>query len=249
MKVVATVEARMTSSRLPGKVLMPAGGKPMLRILLERLGRVSAIDEIVVATTTNAADDPIVDLARETGVGVFRGSEHDVLGRVAGALAAAGAEIAVEITADCPLIDPELTQACIDAYVANRDCTTYVANTTGPVLGVPPGLDVQVFSAAALAEIAETPHDAEAREHVSIPFYRPENRDRYRPIFLFFFPLETCRSVWVSLDYPEDYALIRACYETLAPGDAYFDASRIVEFCLERGDLTVPCLKRRGLAP
>ncbi len=239
----------MTSSRLPGKVLMPAGGKPMLGILLDRLGRVSGIDEIVVATTTNAADDPIADLARTMGAGVFRGSESDVLGRVAGALAAAEADIAVEITGDCPLIDSDLTQACIEAYIASRGRTSYVANTTGPVLGAPPGFDVQVFSAAALAEIAETVHDAEAREHVSIPFYRPENRSRYRPIFLSFFPPETCRRVWVGLDYPEDYALIRACYETLAPGDPFFNASRIVDFCLERRDLTVPCLRRRGLEP
>ena len=249
MKVVATVEARMTSSRLPGKTLMPAGGKPMLRILLERLGRVPGIDEIVVATTINAADDPIVELARTLEVGVFRGSENDVLGRVAGALAEAEAEIAVEITGDCPLIDPDMTQACIEAYIAHRDHTTYVANTTGPSPGAPPGFDVQVFSAAALVEIAASIHDAEAREHVSIPFYRPENRVRYRPMFLSFFPPETCRQVSVTLDFSEDYELIRACYEALAPSDPFFTAARVVEFCLERSDLTALCLNRRGLAP
>jgi len=239
----------MTSSRLPGKTLLPAGGKPMLRILLERLGRVPGIDEIVVATTTNAADDPIVEVAQIMGVGVYRGSEDDVLGRVAGALAEAGAEIAVEITGDCPLTDPDMTRACLQAYIANRDRTSYVANTTGPVPGAPSGFDVQVFSAAALADIAATTHDAEAREHVSIPFYRPENRSRYRPLFLSFFPPETCRRVWVSLDYPEDYRLIRTCYEALAPGDPFFDASRVVDFCLEHRDLTLSCLKRRGLEP
>src|SRR5438046_1512335 len=83
---VATVEARMTSSRLPGKVLLPAGGRPLLAILLERLSRAKGIDEIVVATTTNASDDLIVDVARGSGAGVHRGSEHDVLARVCGAL-------------------------------------------------------------------------------------------------------------------------------------------------------------------
>ena len=105
-RVVAVVEARMTSSRLPGKVLMPAAGTPLLQVLVERLRRVGRIDEIVIATTTNATDDPIAALAARIGTAVFRGSEADVLDRVVKALRAHAAEICVEVTG-CPERDED----------------------------------------------------------------------------------------------------------------------------------------------
>jgi len=95
----------MTSTRLPGKVLMPADGKPLLQILIERLQRVSGLDEIVIATTENSTDNPASGLGKHLGVGVFRGSDDDVLGRVCGALRAAQADICVDITGDFPLMD------------------------------------------------------------------------------------------------------------------------------------------------
>src|SRR5437016_2865888 len=114
-KVVAVIEARMTSSRLPGKVLLPAGGQPLLAVLVERLRRVERIDQIVVATTVNAADDPIVAVARNLGIGWFRGSEEDVLQRVVECLRANHAKICVEITGDCPLVDPAIVDEAFDA--------------------------------------------------------------------------------------------------------------------------------------
>src|SRR3989442_6444080 len=101
LKHVAVVEARMTSSRLPGKVMLPAAGKPLLQVLIERLRGSRSLDGIVIATTMNATDQPIVDLARRLDVSVHRGSEHDVLGRVGGALRAMQADVCVEITGDC----------------------------------------------------------------------------------------------------------------------------------------------------
>src|SRR5580700_7623664 len=106
--VVASIEARMTSTRLPGKVLMPCLGRPMLELMVERVKRSRYIDTIVVATTVNATDDPIVLLARQLGIQFYRGSEFDVVGRVTAAMQAAKADIIVQLTADCPLIDPDI---------------------------------------------------------------------------------------------------------------------------------------------
>ncbi len=248
MKTVATIEARMTSSRLPGKVLMPAGGKPMLAILIDRLKLVPELDEIVVATTTNATDDPVAALAAASGVSAFRGSEEDVLGRVSGALVAANAGICVEITGDCPLVDPAIVSSCIGTYRQRADGTRYVANTTGPRLGAPHGLDVQVFDAGALHRIAQTTNDPEDREHVSRPFYAPANAGLYNPTFVEFFPDELSRRVWISLDYRADYDLIRLAYETLHPADSAFGARKIVDFCLAHADMTRACLALRDLA-
>ena len=246
MSTVATIEARMTSSRLPGKVLMRAGGKPMLQILIERLQRIPELDEIVVATTTNTSDDPLDRLARTLGASVFRGSENDVLGRVDGALRQAGADVAVEITGDCPLIDPYMVSTMIKEFLATRGTNSYVANTTGPELGSPHGLDVQVFEARALHVIADEATDSEAREHVSKPFYRPSSRGRWKPRFIEFFPPSLCRRVWLSLDYREDFELIRDIYEALSFSNRWFDANAMIDAALARPEQTRACLSLRG---
>jgi spore coat polysaccharide biosynthesis protein SpsF len=105
MTTVATIEARMTSSRLPGKVLLEANGKPLLGHLVQRLKAVPSIDKICLATTTNSTDDVLVDFAYKENISVYRGSESDVLSRVVGAAESVGATIIVEITGDCPIID------------------------------------------------------------------------------------------------------------------------------------------------
>ncbi len=247
MSIVATVEARMTSSRLPGKMMLALGGKPVLAALIDRLKLVSQLDHIVLATTTNSADDVLVAVARERGVGVFRGSEDDVLGRVRGALDMATAEICVKITGDCPLTDPAMISTLIREFQATRGSSAYVANVTGPKLGAPPGLDAEIFEADALRVIEAEVHDAGAREHVSLPFYRADSAPRWNPRFVEFFPEQLCRSVWLSLDYREDYDLIRSVYEELHPRDPAFSAESMIESCLKRPDATRACLALRGL--
>src|SRR6266849_2137746 len=117
---VIIVQARMTSTRLPGKVLMNLAGRPMLAQQIRRLKRCREADEIVIATTTNASDDPIITVAEREGVRWFRGSEHDVLSRYVGAAHEARAEVVARITADCPLIDPEQTDAVITAIAKKK---------------------------------------------------------------------------------------------------------------------------------
>src|SRR5262249_34216934 len=119
MKRVIIVQARMTSTRLPGKVLMDLAGRPMLAQQLNRIKHCTAVDEIVVATTTNSTDEPIVELARQEGVAWFQGSEHDVLARFVGAARQTQADVVVRVTADCPLIDPHIIDTVIHELVSH----------------------------------------------------------------------------------------------------------------------------------
>lgn len=246
MNVVATIEARMTSSRLPGKMILPLGGVPVLGVLIDRLKRVPELDAIVLATTTNATDNVLEGIARSHGISVFRGSETDVLGRVRGALDSASADICVEITGDCPLTDPKMVSSMLREFASTRATNRYVANTTGPTLGAPHGLDVQVFDADALRAIADEEADMEAREHVSMPFYRKENAARWHPRFVSFFDESVCRNVWISLDYREDYDLIVSVHDDLSKKGAAFGARELVDACLSRPDASRACLRLRG---
>ena len=246
-RIIATVEARMTSSRLPGKVLMPAGGKPLLQVLAERLGKAKGIDAIVVATTVNDTDDPIVDLCRRLGLTVFRGSEDDVLGRVCGALRAADADICVEITADCPLLDPEIVGETLTAFLATRGAHEYVSNSD-PHRAVPAGLDVQVFEAGALHQLDAETSDPEEREHVSLGFYRPESGERWRPRFITHGSCQGAEDLLVTLDYAEDYDLIRALHEDLAPRSPEYGAAELVAWIRAHDALHERCRHVRAVA-
>lgn len=174
-RVVCISQARMTSTRLPGKVLMDAAGKPLLAHHLGRLSRCRNLDALVLATTVNATDDPVADLAATLGVPVFRGSEHDVLSRFAGAAAMAGAEVVVRVTADCPLIDPALVDRVVAALLDSDPPLDYVSLD---VTRYPRGLDAEVFTRAALDEAAATATDPTEREHVTAHIYRRPDRFR-----------------------------------------------------------------------
>src|SRR3954449_9621786 len=133
-RVVATIEARMTSSRLPGKVLLPARGRPLLELMVERLRRCRHLDEIVIATAVDASSDPLQQLAERLDIGCFRGSEDDVLARVLGAAEAYDADLIVELTGDCPLIDPALVDHVVDRfYEGGADYCANVLDRTYPL--------------------------------------------------------------------------------------------------------------------
>ncbi|MCW2243734.1 glycosyltransferase family protein [Azospirillum canadense] len=174
-RVVCISQARMTSTRLPGKVLMNAAGKPLLAHHLGRLSRCRRLDALVLATTVNATDDPVADLAGTLGVPVFRGSEHDVLSRFAGAAAMAGADVVVRVTADCPLIDPALVDRVVTALLESDPPLDYVSLD---VTRYPRGLDTEVFTRAALDEAAANATDPAEREHVTAHIYRRPDRFR-----------------------------------------------------------------------
>lgn len=209
MKTVVIVQARMTSTRLPGKVLLPLAGEPILTRLVERLRRVRLAQEIVIATTTNASDDPIASLCTQMGVPCHRGSEHDVLARYADAAQAHAADVVVRITSDCPLIDPALVGQAIATY--QEGDSDYVSNMLPPTW--PYGMAVEVFSAAALHEAhVQATQDSE-REHVTPFIYWHPQRYRLRNIAS---PQDLSHHRW-TVDTHEDYELVRRLFETLYP--------------------------------
>lgn len=173
MNTLCVVQARMGSTRLPGKVMAELAGRPVLALMLDRLAGLEA-DRLVVATSTAEADSRIEALAAEKGVAVVRGPEADVLARFVLALDAYPATHVVRLTADCPLMDPALVATAIDVHL--REAADYTSNTL--VRTFPDGLDIEVLTAAALREANAEAADAYEREHVT-PFVsrRP---DRYR---------------------------------------------------------------------
>lgn len=210
-RVLATIEARMTSSRLPGKVLAEIAGRPALTLMIERLRRVPSLDGIVIATTVNATDDPIVDLAGRLGVGCFRGSEEDVLLRVLGAAEAHFIDVIVETTGDCPLIDPAVVERTIQAYRASG--IDYVSNVLRR--SYPIGMDTQVFARSVLADVASRTSDPFDHEHVSVFIYR--HPELYSLLNVAAPARQNDPALRLTLDTPEDLRLLRAVADIVGP--------------------------------
>lgn len=216
-RVVASIEARMGSSRLPGKVLADVQGLPALTRLIRRLRACHRLDDVVLATSTNAADDALEAWARRESVAVSRGSEADVLARVVEAHAQMNSDLVVEITGDCPLLDPEIIDLGVETFLAN-DCDV-VSNVRVP--SFPQGADVQVFRRRDIAEVAATVDDPAVREHVSLHFY--EHPELFRIIHLLAPRSMYAPDLRLQLDYPEDLQFIREVYARLEPvsGDLF----------------------------
>jgi spore coat polysaccharide biosynthesis protein SpsF len=231
MKTIATIEARMNSSRLPGKVMLPILGKPALQLLVERLTRAKSLDGIAIATTTHPADAVIERLAAKLGIGCFRGSEEDVLERVLLSAQSAQADVIVEITGDCPMLDPEMVDAVVESHRTGK--YDYVSNVIGRPL--PLGLSVQAFATSVLAEVSQLTQDPADREHVSLYIY--EHPERYRLHTVIMEEAEKHNDIRVTLDTAEDYALIEAIFEALLPTNPGFTFRDVVELCRRRPEL------------
>jgi len=162
-QTVAIVQARMSSSRLPGKVMMDIGGQPAIAILLHRLGKARRLDAIWVACSTNPADDPLAAFVETLGIPVFRGDESDALGRFVECSISAGAKNVVRITGDCPLIDADIVDRVVSAFHSND--ADYTSNTLERTY--PDGLDVEIFSRGALECAGLEAKDPFLREHVT----------------------------------------------------------------------------------
>lgn len=214
MKRVIILQARMTSTRLPGKVLMDVVGRPMLAQQLRRLARCRQADEIVVATTTNATDDPVVAVAGAEGARWFRGSETDVLARYVGAAREAKADVVVRITADCPLIDPEVSDCVIEALVAQRERCDYASNVVRRTY--PQGLDTEVMHADTLERLDRLAQSSPAREHVTY-FILNEHPELFsiRSVT----DTENNSDLRWTVDVPQDLEMVRRLYEELDLGE------------------------------
>lgn len=210
MRRVMIVQARMTSIRLPGKVLMPVAGQPMLAQQLRRLKQCIHVDDIVVATTCNAVDDAIAELTRREGVGCFRGSEHDVLARFVGTARDTRADIVIRTTADCPLIDPQVTDRIIDELTDHAGECDYASNVLKRTY--PRGLDVEAFFSDTLFRMNRLASSSQAREHVTV-FLRSERPDLF--ISRSVEDVENNADLRWTVDNAADMELVRALYNAL----------------------------------
>lgn len=223
--VVAIVEARMTSSRLPGKHMLKANGKPMLQHLIDRLKQASLINRIVIATTTNEADEALVALAKLAEVDVYRGSEEDVMGRVVEAGQKFAADVICEVTGDCPIIDPVLVDQVIKTYLVNN--ADYVNNGKH---GVPGGMNVQVFSWSALKKSADMTQDRLDREHVTLHIKR--HPEIFQAIYLVADKSNYGPEFDLTLDELNDYNLLNLIIEHF--GERHFGCGDIIQLLQDR---------------
>jgi len=230
-KITATVEARMASSRLPGKVILPLSGKPALEILVERIRRSRYIDDIVVATTVNEMDDPIIELCKNIKCKYFRGSENDVLKRVLEAARLVGTDIVVEITGDCPLIDHRHIDRVIELfYSGSYDYASNAIERSFPV-----GFDVEVFPLKVLEKVDKITNDPIDRVHVSYYIYSHPEEFRlvnWKAEGDMFWP-----ELGITLDEKEDYELINRICEELLPKDGDFSAEKIITLLKNKPEL------------
>lgn len=212
MTVVSIVQARMGSSRLPGKVIMPVAGMPMIEILLRRLSRAATIDKIIVATTNQAEDSPLIKLVESIGFDVFVGSEKDVLDRYKKAAVRFDADVVVRITGDCPLVDPLLVDQAVNKFMKlNVD---YMSNVCPP--SYPDGLDVEVVKASALILANKIASEDFEREHVT-PILRAHSSFS-KASFSYHKDLSDYR--W-TVDTRSDLNVIKNIFNYFAP-DIYF---------------------------
>ncbi|GGF91425.1 cytidylyltransferase domain-containing protein [Paenibacillus abyssi] len=225
MNITAIIQARMGSTRLPGKVLFQLMGKSVLSHVIERLQAVDRINKIVVATTEMPSDDPIVKESNSLGIEVYRGSESDVLSRYYEAAILANADGIVRITSDCPLIDPEVTREVICTFIENR--YDYVSNCLQR--SFPRGLDTEVFSMGVLKETFVQAKRPEQREHVTPYIYT--NAERFR-LYNVLSAADYSRHRW-TLDTIEDWNLIVEIYKHLYNRKRVFSWHEVIEL-LER---------------
>jgi spore coat polysaccharide biosynthesis protein SpsF len=241
-KIVASVEARMGSSRLPGKVLMDVAGQPLLLRLFNRLRACKMLDDVVLATTTKKLDDELEEFAIQHCLPIYRGSENDVLDRVVKAHEMMKTDIVVEFTGDCPLVDPEIVDYAIDMFLHNH--VDIVSNVRIP--SFPEGVDVQVFRADALKHVSDTVNDPAVREHVSLFFY--ENPKSYRVLNMLAPTKWRLPGQRLQVDYEEDLRLVRLICDNLIPKyGELFGLSQVIDLlknCPEMRSINTDCKEK-----
>lgn len=220
--IICTIEARMSSTRLPGKVLLPALGQPVLYHLLTRLNSVPSIDAIVLATTTNCKDDVLEDFARKNNLSWYRGSEEDVMIRVIEAADSLQATIVVEITGDDIIVDPQLIEQTIRMFLAHD--VAYCSNSHIP--SYPIGMGAQVFRLDTLKHSALLTDDRLDHEHVTL--HIRQHPELYPRIDLLAPPELHWPDLGLTLDEPADYELLRRIIESIGRDNPLYSCLDVI---------------------
>ncbi|MED5018434.1 glycosyltransferase family protein [Paenibacillus chibensis] len=231
MKIVAIVQARMGSTRLPGKVLKRLGDRSVLGQVITRLKEVPSIDEIVIATTVNSDDDVLIEEAEKYGVYTFRGSKENVLSRYYYAALERSADTVVRVTSDCPLIDPSITENTIQLF--KKSAVDYVSNKM--ITTFPRGLDTEVFKFEALKDAFEHAYNDIHTEHVTPYIYlHPQQFS----LLDYTWPIDYSKYRW-TLDTAEDYELITQIYNELDRADGAFSWLEGIELMESRPEMVL----------
>jgi spore coat polysaccharide biosynthesis protein SpsF (cytidylyltransferase family) len=210
MKTVAIIQARMGSTRLPGKVLMPVMGRPLLQWMLDRIATCKDVDEIIVATTTNDRDEVIAKFTESLGYRVFRGSEDDVLDRYYHAASLVHCDAVIRITADCPLLDPNILGKMINDFEMNK--LDFLSNSEPLPSSWPDGMDVSIVRFSALMTAWRNAIKPSEREHVTFHFWN--NQQIYKCMRIDHNP--DLAKYRLTIDYIEDYEVLKAVIEHFA---------------------------------
>lgn len=234
MKVLVVIQARMSSTRLPGKTLMPLAGRPLLERLIERVLAARTPTDIVVATTVDRSDDAIVQLAAAAAVPCFRGHPTDLLDRHYGAAIARAADVVVKIPSDCPLIDPAVIDRVIGSYLERAGGVDFISNLHPATY--PDGNDVEVMPIEVLETArrrAVAPHE---REHTT-PFIWERPAEFRIANVTWETGLDYSRTHRWTIDYAEDYAFLSAVYDALHNEERHFTLMDVLDLLERRPDI------------
>ncbi len=232
MKIACIIEARMNSSRLPGKILKEILGKPMLVHLIERLKDVQNCDEIIVATTNTSLDDKTEEVVKGQGVTCFRGDEDNVTKRVIEAAKSREVDVVVQLTGDNPLADPEIVEQVINMYASNN--FDYVSNDL--IRSYPIGMNTRMFSLDTLLRAFEISHSPYEQEHTTMSILK--NKELFRCCNLYA-PRGLCfPELQLTVDEPDDFELITKIFEALYNPKRHFSLSEILDFLKNNPQLT-----------
>jgi len=230
MMILAVIQARMSSSRLPGKVLLPILGKPVIWHIYNRLKFSKKLNEICISTSTDSLDDPIVQFAKENEIKYFRGSSKNLVSRHLGAANFFNADVVVRITSDDPLVDPKVVDKLITIYENNPD-SDFVSNSKEHTF--PVGLEVEVMPKQTLEKLLSISNDPIFHEFF-ISNYIYEHPNEFKSIG---YKLKKSNLLRWTLDYPEDYEFIKKIYGHLYSTKEVFHMKDIISLLREKPDL------------
>ena len=240
--ILAILQARMSSTRLPGKVLKPLAGAPALERQLERVARAERIDRLIVATSDQPEDDAIAEISEALGIGCFRGDLDNVLDRFYRAAQALAPRHVVRLTGDCPLADWRLIDRLVETHVTGG----YDYASTVMPRCYPKGLDAEIMTLAALETAWREAADPYQREHVTPLLYQPQHSSRFKLGSVS--QAEDWSPLHWTLDRPEDYKMIAAVYQALYPQDPAFGTEDILDYLLAHPEVHALNADQRALA-
>lgn len=231
MRVVAAIQARMGSTRLPGKVMMEIHGKPMIRHIYDRLLSASLVDNIVIATSTNPQDSVIIKYADDSGIRYFSGSENDLVERMCLTARHFEATSIVRITADCPIVDPAVVDDVLRAF--NEGRCEYASNWSTEKRTYPHGFEVEVYSIECLERLMREVQDPVLREW--LPLNIQEHKDEYNIRIMHLDRELTCFRL--TVDYEEDKLLMEKIFQNLYGDGRVFSMGEVVDFLKDNPEI------------